>query len=86
MSAREQQDMARQDTAITAVADALLSVCALQTGLDPMDSYHRAIGALLAVIQHGADEQYGHGAARVVPTAGSFRIEFARFDHLGQPE
>lgn len=49
--------MNRNDVAIEATADALLAVCALQTGDDPTAAFTRAQAAMLAVYNRAAKEQ-----------------------------
>ena len=49
MTVREQRDHDRQNVAIEAVADALLAVCALQTGTDPGKALRRGFDALQTV-------------------------------------
>lgn len=48
---------ARTDVAIAAAADALLTVCALQTGTDPHRSRARALAAINAVFEQAEREQ-----------------------------
>ena len=50
----------RQDWAIEAAADALLAVCALQTGTDPERAIKRALRAIAAVNARAAAEQQPH--------------------------
>lgn len=58
MTVREQIERERQNTAIEAAADALLAVCALQTGLDPMAAASRAQAALVAVLARAEAEAW----------------------------
>ncbi len=51
MTVAEQVAHERQNLAINAAADALLAVCALQTGLDPWTAYRRAHTALGEVLK-----------------------------------
>lgn len=52
--------MNRTDIAIEAVADALLTLCALQTeSEDPRLAYHRAIKAMATVAKRAAEEARG---------------------------
>jgi hypothetical protein len=53
-------DAARLDTAIEAAADALLAVCAVQTGTDPGDAARRALDAIAVV--YGRAERESHNA------------------------
>jgi hypothetical protein len=55
----EQQITERQNTAIEAAADALLAVCALQTGTDPLNAMNRATLALLDVLDRAEREHHG---------------------------
>jgi hypothetical protein len=66
MTVAEQRDHDRQNVAIEAVADALLAVCALQTGLDPMAAASRAQAALVAVLARAEAEAWAeaHGGER----------------------
>lgn len=54
---QQHSQLARLDTAISAAADALLSVCALQTGLSPEDALARALQALADVMAQAEQEQ-----------------------------
>jgi hypothetical protein len=56
MTVREQSDLQRQDIAIAAAADALLAVCAVQTGTDPFAAELRAISALRQVMAQAREE------------------------------
>jgi hypothetical protein len=47
----------RTNVAIEAAADALLAVCALQTGLDPDRAIARAMAAITAVYRRAEQEQ-----------------------------
>lgn len=47
----------RTDIAIDATADALLAVCALQTGMDPRQAATRAVVAITAVYERTKREQ-----------------------------
>jgi len=57
MTAAEQRERERQNLAIESVADALLSVCALQTGTDPAAAARRAVAAIASVIAQAGQEQ-----------------------------
>lgn len=56
MTVAEQIAHERQNTAIEACADALVSVAALQTGLDPQAAAHRAVRAIAAVMARAEAE------------------------------
>ena len=66
MTVAEQVATERLNTAIEAAADALLAVCALQTGLDPMAAARRANAALVAVLTRAEAEAWAdaHGGER----------------------
>jgi hypothetical protein len=51
----------RLDVAIAAAADALLAVCALQTGLDPMAAAGRAVDAIAQVMVQAEGEARNRG-------------------------
>jgi len=57
MAQPETELEARTDLAIEAAADALLAVCALQTGLDPLSAMTRATKALRDVFDRAEQEQ-----------------------------
>jgi len=57
VSVTEQAQAERQDLAIAATADALLAVCALQTGHDPIAAAQRAAQAIADVVRRTAREQ-----------------------------
>jgi ribonucleotide monophosphatase NagD (HAD superfamily) len=50
----------RTDTAIEAAADALLAMCAVQTGANPADAARRALDAIATV--YGRAEREAHHA------------------------
>jgi hypothetical protein len=52
-------DPTRLDVAIESVADALLSICALQTGTDPLRAVGRAMDAIATIAERGLQEQEG---------------------------
>jgi hypothetical protein len=54
--ARAHKTSARQDVAIEAAADALLAVCALQTGTDPRPAATRAVLAITTVYERGLEQ------------------------------
>lgn len=56
MTIAEQRDHERQSMAIEASADALLAVCAVQTGTDPEAAVNRALEAIAAVIARAERE------------------------------
>lgn len=47
----------RQDVAILAAADALLAICAVQTGSDPMRAISRALAAIATIDARAQAEQ-----------------------------
>jgi 2C-methyl-D-erythritol 2,4-cyclodiphosphate synthase len=49
----------RTDVAIHAAADALLAVCALQTGYDPAKARARAVRAVASVFEQAKREHEG---------------------------
>lgn len=49
----------RENLAIEASADALLAVCALQTGTSPLHAMDRAMAALMTVFARAAREAEG---------------------------